>query len=166
MNKQQFNVYLPDGLIRKIKHAAIDVEESLSQFVETSLVQRLKQSEGSSEMVSLMPIVYVTNMKKSLTFYKALGAQPTHTGQMWSQLTMGNSEFALHGTDKINKQSNQMGLALTAHQPLETLIKTLKSKRIKVEGDIVDEAFGRSMLIRDPDGLPIQINEHDPTLYK
>ncbi len=166
MNKQQFNVYLPDGLIREIKHAAIDVEESLSQFVETSLAQRLKQSEGSTEMVSLMPIVYVTQMKKSLTFYKALGAQPIHTGQMWSQLTMGDSSFALHGIEKINKRSNQMGLALTAHQPLENIIKALKSKRIKVEGDIVDEAFGRSMLIHDPDGLPIQINEHDPTLYK
>jgi len=27
------------------------------------------------------------------------------------------------------------------------------------------EAFGRSLLLHDPDGLPLQINEHDPDLY-
>jgi len=85
---------------------------------------------------------------------------------MWSQLTMGESSFALHRTDKINKRSHQMGLALMARQPLEEIINSLKSKRINIEGDVVDEAFGRSMLIHDPDGLPIQINEHDPTLYE
>jgi hypothetical protein len=29
----------------------------------------------------------------------------------------------------------------------------------------MDEAFGRSLVVTDPDGLEIQINEHDHELY-
>lgn len=41
----------------------------------------------------------------------------------------------------------------------------LQAAGVAVEHEIADEAFGRSLRLRGPDGLPLQINEHDPDLY-
>ncbi|WIY00677.1 CopG family transcriptional regulator [Amycolatopsis mongoliensis] len=43
--KRQFSVYLPVELIRRVKHASVDADESLSSFVERVLEDYLRTSE-------------------------------------------------------------------------------------------------------------------------
>jgi predicted HicB family RNase H-like nuclease len=43
--KQQFNVYLPAELVRRVKHAAVDADRSLSEFVEAALEAYLGRRE-------------------------------------------------------------------------------------------------------------------------
>jgi hypothetical protein len=44
-DKQQFNIYLPPGLIRRVKHAAVDQATSLSRLVEDALIAHLDRLE-------------------------------------------------------------------------------------------------------------------------
>ena len=43
--KQQFNVYLPADLIRRVKHASVDAGQSLSAFVEDALREHVRRHE-------------------------------------------------------------------------------------------------------------------------
>jgi predicted transcriptional regulator len=43
--KQQFNIYLPAELVRRVKHASVDANQSLSMFVEQALDAYLDQLE-------------------------------------------------------------------------------------------------------------------------
>jgi len=45
---------------------------------------------------------------------------------------------------------------MVAEEPLERLVKATSITR-----RIADEAFGRSIILRDPNGLEIQVNEHE-----
>jgi metal-responsive CopG/Arc/MetJ family transcriptional regulator len=49
--KQQFNIYLPADLVRKVKHAAVDAGQSLSRFVEDALRTHIAamQTEADSD---------------------------------------------------------------------------------------------------------------------
>jgi catechol 2,3-dioxygenase-like lactoylglutathione lyase family enzyme len=104
--------------------------------------------------VILMPIVYVTDMERSIEFYRSLGFTPLHESAHWSELGAGDgARLALHLAD-----GSGLELALTSTDALESVAAAHADDLAR---GIADEAFGRSLVLRDPDGLRLQVNEHD-----
>lgn len=46
-HKKQFNVYLPESLIKRVKHAAIETEQRLSDYVAAALEAFLEGGDQS-----------------------------------------------------------------------------------------------------------------------
>jgi hypothetical protein len=55
-------------------------------------------------------------------------------------------------------------VALVTDEALEELGRRFDAAGYDHE-PIADEAFGRFMQVIDPDGLVLQVQEHDPSLY-
>ncbi len=106
-------------------------------------------------------LVYVTDMETSLAFYRRLlpHAEVLSASRHWSELSVGSASVALHLAEEVTAGS-QVGFALLADRPLEDVAAALDEAGVALSRGIADETFGRSMVVRDPDGLAIQINEH------
>ena len=105
-----------------------------------------------------MPIVYVEDMDASLAFYESLGFDVLDRSPMWSRLEAGDgAALALHGAGA--EHAGRVELALLSEEPLERV-----AERVPPARGIADEAFGRSLVVEDPNGMRIQVNEHDPNL--
>lgn len=115
-------------------------------------------------MLKLMPIVYVREMARSLDFYLALGLQADYAQRdgVWSSLKAGDASLGLHVLDPLPplQEIDRVALALVSDGPLEALVERLEAQGIAPARGIRQETFGRSLLLRDPDGLLLQVNEH------
>lgn len=109
----------------------------------------------------LMPIVYVRDMDESVAFYERLGFEVDVKSRShgWTELQAGEGAvLALHTAE--DGKEGRVELSMVAEQPLERLAEISAPAR-----GIADEAFGRSLVLQDPNGLQIQVNEHDRELY-
>lgn len=109
----------------------------------------------------LMPIVYVRDMDESVAFYERLGFQVDiqSRSQNWTELKAGQGAvLALHSAE--GGKAGRVELSMVAEEPLERLAEVAAIAR-----GIADEGFGRSVVLLDPNGLRIQVNEHDRELY-
>lgn len=108
-------------------------------------------------------IVYVTDMERSVAWYRSVlrDAELVSTSPYWTEFSVGGGTLALHITEAVER-GTQVGVSLVADRSLEDITAELAGKGVEVDRPICDEPFGRSMVIADPDGLKIQINEHGP----
>ncbi len=110
-------------------------------------------------VLSLVPIVYVTDMDRSVAFYEKIGCEILNFSPYWTEMRINGSKLALHIEDELPKQT-RVGISMATAAPLEDLISEFDEIANNLREDITKQPFGRSIIITDPDGLPIQINEH------
>jgi catechol 2,3-dioxygenase-like lactoylglutathione lyase family enzyme len=121
----------------------------------------------------VMAIRYVHDVDSARRFYETLGLtlefasrRPRKGGpSVWTELAGSGSQanLALHQLDEPGKE---ISLSFQADEPLEQVLKRLRDNGYDPSTEIVDEAFGRSFTIEDPEGLLIQINENDYDLQR
>ena len=107
--------------------------------------------------MQLQTIVYVTDMERSIAFYESLGFSVAYRGgPVWTAFQGSDGVLALH---LVDSEPGRVELSLVADDPLEAVIEQLTDAGIESTA-IEEQPFGRSIVVRDPDGLAIQINEH------
>jgi catechol 2,3-dioxygenase-like lactoylglutathione lyase family enzyme len=121
-----------------------------------------------------MAIRYVRDVESAQRFYQALGLtiefasrRPRRGGSpVWTELAGSGpgANLALHHWDE--ESASQVELSFQADEPLEHVVDRLRRSGYEPATEIVDEAFGRSFTIRDPEGLLIQVNENDYDLQR
>jgi len=117
--------------------------------------------------MTVLPIVYVKDVEAQARFYRVLGGVEvarSRTGD-WVELRFGQGMLALHRIHKDLPQRQKVELSFVAEVPLEEVVAALEQAGIELYWDIFDESFGRAIKIKDPEGMVIQINEHEPELY-
>lgn len=116
-------------------------------------------------------IRYVRDMDAARRFYEALGLavdfvsrQPRHGPSRWVELCGEPGVLALHHVPE-GEPLTGVTLAFESEEPLEGVVKRLSAAGYEPASGIVDEAFGRSFTVRDPEGVLVQVNEHDRELH-
>jgi hypothetical protein len=72
----------------------------------------------------------------------------------------------LHRSERPSSEApRSIELSFVSAEPVEVVLARLAAAGFPTDSPIMDESFGRYAIIQAPDGLLIQINEHDRTLY-
>lgn len=110
--------------------------------------------------MKLQPIVYTEDMKSAVDFYGAvLGSEPAYQSDMWTAFDVAGATLGVHRVDTLPERG-RVELSLVATEPLEAVVERLAGRGIDPTRGIADETFGRSIVLEDPDGAPLQVNEH------
>ncbi|WP_152730031.1 VOC family protein [Goekera deserti] len=112
-----------------------------------------------------MPIRYCSDVAASARFYRALGLDggPVSRPGEWAELPAATGMLALHHAGG-ESPAGSCELAFECDEPLEAVADRLRAAGFTPDG-VVDESFGRSLRVADPDGVWVQVNEHDRDLY-
>lgn len=111
--------------------------------------------------MTLMPMIFVTDIGRSAAFYAALDDFTIlEQSDAWSELSVGaGAVIALHAAEQLPHETARLGLNLNTKEPLEEVVARLEKQGITAAAGISEEDFGRTVVFYDPDGLSVQINE-------
>jgi catechol 2,3-dioxygenase-like lactoylglutathione lyase family enzyme len=110
-------------------------------------------------LVSRLNVVYlyVSEMERSLGFYRDLLGMPLEGDGDWQEAALGGTRFALHlahdGIGPLSSGSVHVNLEVT---DLETATESLRAAGVEVEETMRDD-WGAAARITDPDGYELYL---------
>lgn len=111
-------------------------------------------------------LIHASDVARSLEWYGRLGFYLRRVGRHggWAELEWGDTLLFLHPAPTPRPAGFAMpGFEVT--EPLETVAGRLSDAGLLSEINILDEGFGRTLTLTDPDGYEWQLLEHEPELY-
>jgi catechol 2,3-dioxygenase-like lactoylglutathione lyase family enzyme len=111
-----------------------------------------------------MPIRYTTDVAAMTRFYEALGLEVGSVSRPggWIELPAEGGMLAVHRSS--GDDVGRCELAFEADEPLDDVAARLRAAGF-APGPVIDEGFGHSLRVPDPDGVWVQINRYDRDLY-
>ncbi|MEU7434713.1 VOC family protein [Streptomyces sioyaensis] len=114
-------------------------------------------------MLTVLPIRYVADVEASRDFYAGLGlaVRQEPGAAVWVRLTAAAGAVGVHAAAvSQGRPSGTTELGFTTDEPLEEVAQRLERNGYPYE--LVEENFGRSIRVTDPDGVVVQIQRIDP----
>lgn len=117
--------------------------------------------------IQLQPLLHVTKLAPTLAMLEALGGHLVYGSRDgdWALVDIGGSEMSLlaHPPNPADGD-DRLELSFVSKSPLEDVEVVLREQGISIVQGVSDEAFGRQLKFRTPDGLLVKINELDRSL--
>ncbi len=118
--------------------------------------------------MKITPVLFTADIAVMRRFCETLGLHATVVAESggWVSLTGApESTLGLHPNASADpaRAAGRCELSFEADEPLEVVSARLSAAGY--EAVIVDESFGRSLRVVDPDGVTVQINEAMADLY-
>ena len=103
----------------------------------------------------------VSNLQQSINFYQnLLGLELLLKDARWAEFNISGQRFAIN--EKSNKTiiTNEAGaIVYFEANPIEAIVKTLKNKGVKFNGEIEIYSYGKMILFSDPDDNSLGLYE-------
>ncbi|MEU9803566.1 VOC family protein [Streptomyces sp. NPDC051000] len=117
-------------------------------------------------MLTVLPIRYVADVEASRDFYAGLGlaVREEPGAEVWVRLTAAGGAVGVHAAAvSQGRPPGTTELGFTTEEPLEDVARRLRRRGHPYElVELVEENFGRSLRVTDPDGVVVQIQRIDP----
>ncbi len=114
--------------------------------------------------MKVMPIRYSSDVAAATRFYKALGLRVGSVSRPggWVEMPAEGGMLAIH--ESTGEDAGRCELAFEVAEPLEDVAERLRAAGFE-PGPPMDEGFGYSMRVQDPDGVWVQLNLYERDLY-
>ena len=104
--------------------------------------------------------VYVSDLQRSIEFYRNIGFGIKHTDGDWVEFEVGETSFAiLKRPESKGEVRPQKTRIMFETDDIELLFDTLKQRGVKLIGAIREEPYGKLLTFEDPDGHWLEFYE-------